>query len=385
MKWLALLRFPVLASAMALLLTGVAAGLARLDWSVPLMDTPARAGLHGGLMISGFLGTLIGLERAVALGHFRGYLGPLLTGIGGLSLIAGAPPVFAIGLITAGSALLSTALLPFLARQFTIHQTIITIGAVLWTIGNGLWWHGWPLYAVTPWWMGFLLFTIAGERLELSRLLQLSVSAYAGFLGGLSLFVCGILVKSYGQYALSVLPSHGARMLGLGDAILGLGMLAIAAWLMHFDMARRALKQPGLHRYVAVALLVGYGWLAFGGAVALIAIVHPAGPDALIVGPIYDATIHAFTIGFVLAMIFGHGPLVFPAVLGIPITFHRAFYLPLLVLNGGLLLRLLGDLIDWRTGQTWGAMISSVAILMFVVTVVSTVILSISQKRRGRS
>jgi len=29
----------------------------------------------------------------------------------------------------------------------------------------------WPVHALVPWWIGFLALTIAGERLELSRML----------------------------------------------------------------------------------------------------------------------------------------------------------------------------------------------------------------------
>ena len=46
------------------------ARLARLDWSVPA-TTANATGWHGALMISAFLGTVISLERAVALGRGR--------------------------------------------------------------------------------------------------------------------------------------------------------------------------------------------------------------------------------------------------------------------------------------------------------------------------
>jgi hypothetical protein len=47
------------------LLAGLWAGLLRLGWQLPplLLQLPAQ---HGPLMVSGFLGTLISLERAVA-------------------------------------------------------------------------------------------------------------------------------------------------------------------------------------------------------------------------------------------------------------------------------------------------------------------------------
>lgn len=46
-------------------------GLVRLGWNLRL-PSPDSLILHGPLMVCGFLGTLIGLERAVALGRFWG-------------------------------------------------------------------------------------------------------------------------------------------------------------------------------------------------------------------------------------------------------------------------------------------------------------------------
>ena len=40
-------------------------------------------------MVSAFLGTVIGIERAIALNHRAAYLGPLLTALGGLVLLSG--------------------------------------------------------------------------------------------------------------------------------------------------------------------------------------------------------------------------------------------------------------------------------------------------------
>jgi hypothetical protein len=84
------LRVPVMALAMVALLTGVWAGLLRLGWQVPLLST-ALPNAHGPLMVSGFLGTLIGLEGAVALGHRWAYAGPLVTALGTVALVTDMP------------------------------------------------------------------------------------------------------------------------------------------------------------------------------------------------------------------------------------------------------------------------------------------------------
>src|SRR5688572_24899192 len=72
------------------LLVGINAGLLLGDLPAPLggEDLAAR---HGMLMVLGFLGTLIALERAVALRQHWGYAGPALLGAGGVVLVLGGP------------------------------------------------------------------------------------------------------------------------------------------------------------------------------------------------------------------------------------------------------------------------------------------------------
>ena len=94
---------------MLALLTGLWAGLARLGWAVPL-PRPGFSSLHGPLMVSGFLGTLISLERAVALGRPWAYAAPLLS-TGLLVALGLAEPSWvlaaAAALITGGAVLAS--------------------------------------------------------------------------------------------------------------------------------------------------------------------------------------------------------------------------------------------------------------------------------------
>ena len=82
------LRFPLMALGMLALLTGMWAGLLRLGWNWPT-PRPTFGLAHGPLMISGFLGTLIGVERAVALGRSWAFAAPALTALGAGALIAG--------------------------------------------------------------------------------------------------------------------------------------------------------------------------------------------------------------------------------------------------------------------------------------------------------
>jgi len=82
-------RVPLMALGMLALLSALAGGLARLGWPLPV-SAPLVA-FHGPLMVAGFLGTVIGLERAVALGRSWAYGGPIASGLGALALAAGVP------------------------------------------------------------------------------------------------------------------------------------------------------------------------------------------------------------------------------------------------------------------------------------------------------
>jgi hypothetical protein len=142
--------------------------------------------------------------------------------------------------------------------------------------------------------------------------------------------------------------------------------MAIAAWLARNDVARRTIRHPGLTGYMASCLLAGYGWLVIAGVLLMTT-------GATVPGTRYDAALHAIFVGFVVSMIFGHAPIVFPAVLGVPLRYRRSFYLQLVLLHLSVSLRLAGDLVE-ELGRfrAWGGLLNAAAILVFVVATVSS-------------
>ena len=117
-------RLPLLFFGMLSLLGGVLAGLARLGWDVPAPAALA-AGVHGPLMIAAFFGTVISLERAVAIGHGWAYSAPLAAGTGGLALLAGAP-------LLAGQVLGTLAAVGLIAASgVAIHRQLASFTVVL--------------------------------------------------------------------------------------------------------------------------------------------------------------------------------------------------------------------------------------------------------------
>ena len=79
--------------------------------------------------------------------------------------------------------------------------------------------------------------------------------------------------------------------------------------------------------------------------------------------------LHTVFVGFVLAMIFGHAPLIVPSILGRTTSpYHPVLYGPLLLLHASLLLRVTGDLMGWWPGRQWGGLLNALAVLLFLIT-----------------
>ena len=341
-------RLPLLILGFISLASGVLSGLARLGLGVPLPSAQLVL-LHGPLMVSGFLGTVIGLERAVALGYRWAYAGPLLTGLGGAALLLGFPPAAGASAMVLGSAVLLAGTTLIMLRQRELFMVTMVLGAASWLAGNLLWLTGTGVLGVVALWINFLVLTIAGERLELSRFLPPSPVAKQIFAVILAVLMAGGILSAT----------------GVGIVMYGIGLLGLALWLLRQDIARRTVKQQGLTRFIAVCLLSGYAWLAIGSIMLL------AGGLA---GAAYDAVLHAILIGFVFSMVFGHAPIIFPAVVRVRMPYHWTFYLPLLVLHASLLMRLAGDGLTLPGLRSLGGLLNASALLLFILSTVSSVI-----------
>jgi len=345
-------RAPFLLLAIVSLGLGLAGGLARMGHGAALVPLGAITA-HGPLMLVGFLATLIGVERAVGLGRPWAYVAPAGTELGALAAaLAPGPSPLGPGLAAAGTVVFAAVMGAGLWRFRTPALAVQAAGALALAAGTVAWAAGAPVFRVVPAWTAFLVLTIAGERLELSRV-AMPPRAARHILAGLA---GALLAVAAAPAASAVWPDPAARLLG---AL----WLATAFWLVRYDLARRSLRRPGLPRFMAVSLLSGYGWLAVGGALALGGGLPPAGLHA-------DAVLHAFFLGFVFSMIFGHAPVIFPGVLGLPVgtlRFSRGFYGHLLLLHAGLALRMAGDLAGDPGLRLAGGMTNVVAIVLFFV------------------
>jgi hypothetical protein len=356
-----------------MLFAGLWEGLYYLGLPVPAGGA-ALSQDHGELMVLGFLGTLISLERAVALGGTWGYLAPVAAAAGGLAIVIGAPGKVGEVLIGCGGVTLVAIFAAVHRIQPSLHNAVLASAAVCWVVAAGLWLAGWDISRFVPWLVGFLVLTITGERLELSRMTGTSRRARLLFAAAAGLFGAGLLAS------LAAGPSAAAPGEGVppGIRVTGAGLIALALWLARYDVARRTVRGQGITRYMATALLTGYAWLAVAGGLW-------AGLGQMTDGAAYDAELHAIFLGFVMSMIFAHAPVIVPSVLGRPFPFRSFLYVPLALLHASLILRLAAG--DWA-GSTdawqWGGSLNEVAVLLFLATAAVLVVGSGRAANRAR-
>ncbi|MCL4504565.1 MAG: hypothetical protein M1434_00655 [Chloroflexi bacterium] len=345
-------RVPAMIGIAIILTAALWTALIRLGWDLPSV-AGATAVQHGALMVSGFLGTLISLERAVALKRKWTYIAPAASAIGALLILAGLPALLGHSLIVVASFGLAAIFATIYRRHSSMDTAVMAIGSILWLAGNVLWWANLPIAQAVPWWAGFLVLTIAGERLELARVLRLTPLTKRLFAGSIVVFLAGLALSLF--------------FFDAGVRVAGAGLFLLAVWLIRYDIARHTIRKSGLTRFIAACLLPGYVWMAGAGIVWIVYAPYFLG------GLYYDAMLHMIFLGFVFSMIFGHAPIILPSVLGVPVVYRPAFYFHLILLHASLAVRVIGDLLLDPALRQWGGLLNVCAVLLFIgVTAWST-------------
>ena len=350
----------LIAPAGALLLLGLYAGLLLIGVPLPVF-AERLAELHSLLLVFGFVGTLISLERAVALRRAWAYSAPVLLAAGALLALSPAPPATGRVLVLLGLIAHLAQYLAIWRRQPMTATAVQALGVVAGVAAALVWCAGVAASALVPLLAAFLVLTIAGERLELARV------ASPGLPAERMLFAIAVALAAA---ALVTLTAPAVAV-----PVAGVVLLLLVAWLLRYDVARVTVHRTGLPRFVAVCLLTGYGWLTVAGAGWLLG-------GSRTEGVIYDATTHAIFLGFVITMIMAHAPLILPAVLQVSIPYHPVLYLPVALVQAGLLLRVVaGDAWGVVPALQWGGAMSVAGILLFAVTVVT---LTLRARRAAR-
>ena len=348
------LQLPLFALIVAGMVIGIVTGLGRVGMDVPAIALD-RVGLHGPILIAGVFGTLIALERAVAMRTLLGKTwtfadaSPVLGGAGLIVLLVNGATVPAVALLTAGAAVLVAINFFFLRRAPTLDVLTMTLGAGFLLLADAAWLAERPIPFLTPWWLAFLVLTVVGERLELAKLRAHSRVAFATF---------GVAVAAYVGALLMIVVDEG-----LGMRLSGIGMIALAIWLLRFDIATMTIRRTGLPRFVAACLLAGYVWLGIAGAVVLLS--EPAWA-----GFSYDAYLHAVLLGFVISMVFGHAPIIFPAIVEQPIEYQSFAWVPLVLLHVSVAARIVADLASNQQLRQGAGVLTAVAIALYGVVII---------------
>ncbi len=325
----------------------VLAGLARIGIATTV--GLANAGVHGPLFVVGVFGTLIAIERAVALSASSAsrwaYVAPA-TGVAFVVAMLArseAAPVLAV----CACGLQVGLNLVVIRRQSEPFTWMMALASCALTVGTLAWAHYRTIDAALPGWLVYFVGTIAAERLELARLAPPNPRATGALVGLVVLALA----------ASSAVPS-------VGDGAIratGVALALIGAWQLRYDLALRTVRTRGLPRFAAIGVLAGAAWLVFGGALLVVSRLPAA-------GPLRDATIHAVLVGYVFSMVVAHAPIVVPAVARVALRYHPLLFLPLGLLHLSLGVRIAGDLARHAPLRRAGTLGNALALAVFVLS-----------------
>ena len=326
------------------LITGLYSGLLRIGFLSDMAPRQISHIAHGPLMINGFLGTLIGLERAAALEKKWAYFAPVLMAASTIFLLSGLP-LSGQWLILLGALGLTCVMSYLYYLQPKIYHLIMALGAASLLVGNILYVLHLPIYELVAWWVAFPMLTIFGERLELNRIMRPPKRAQQLFATLIMLWIAALVLTHFNR--------------SVGWILASLLLIGISGWLIKYDVARRTIKSESWTRYSAISLLTGYGWLILTGLFGF----WRGFPTA---GPLYDALLHMIFVGFVFSMIFAHASVIIPSLSGKLVPYHKYFHLPLILLHLFLLMRVAGDIAGWPAVRKIGSYGNVIAILLFL-------------------
>ncbi|WP_188042949.1 hypothetical protein [Changpingibacter yushuensis] len=343
-------------------LSGLNAALLRLGLPAPV-ESDSLASAHGILMVYGFLGTAITLERAVALQAEKSrpwaYGAPAASGLAAALLIASIAGVDVPGgrVLPGGAWLASMAFFTAIywavwRRQASYAVLVQALGAIIGLGGVAMWARGFEVAIIVPWWVMFLVLTIIGERLELARISFASGTTEQRVLAestALTLMLVATLVS----------PTVGYPLLGIALAVL---LIDVG---LH-DAARHLIRSTGLPRLSAACMILAYVWGLVSAGVWIV-----SGP--VWAGFQYDAAVHSLTIGFALSMVIAHAPVIIPAIVRRPLPYHPAMWAVAGLLHAGLLIRVIAGAREATVPWQFGGALSVCAVLAFLVLAVSLV------------
>lgn len=375
-----------------LLLTGLAALLglagalvrANVTTSLPTVVMPDN---HGVLMVFGFLGTAISLERAVAYrgggnGHAHWcFAAPLCGGLGTLMLLVSgvvASAIHSTYLTSVGHAVTGALWIVSMAVLFGIYAALYhrqpsgevlmqLIAACVGLVGVTLWLGDVDATILAPMWLMFLVLTIVGERVELARAVFSKPHVESVVLGLCLSAVPALVVQC-------VVPS-------VGYPLLGLLLAALVIYMVQHDVALGTWRNSGLTGFMGTCMLSAYAWGLLAALVWLFAPIEAGGYWT-------DMGLHALALGFIMTMVIAHADVIIPSVTRRPMPFHPVLWVSWAIVQVGLVLRLAGTVRGAQTLWKVGDVVSVIGVLAMMVLDMGLVVFGrriLEMKRRCRS
>ena len=337
------------------LLIGTVGGWIRLGYVA--MPIASAAMSHGLLMVGGFMGTLICLERCMVMKNKGWLIAPFLGLVATVFFIAGREEVGMYFLTLESVGLFLVMYIQTMKHKLP-ELIVMCIGSICWLIGNILVIKTGFVPVATTWWIGFVLLTIVGERLEFGKFLPNPRWSKALLHTLLTVFFVGLVV-----------PFHEG-----GNWILGMSAITMGLWLLRFDMARIAVRKGGYHRYIGLGLIIGYVWLVMFGMVLCLLDSHPY---------FYDLFLHTFFLGFAFSMIWAHAPIILPTVFKRSQTvFHPVLWPLWSLFQLTLIGRMLSGLLMITEGRSWFGIINGWVLLSMFAVMIGILVYQVVSDRK---
>lgn len=291
---------------------------------------------HGLLMLNGFAGGLITLERTLSKPVITNLfalmmliLGVVLASVDltwGLWLVAGAILVLVMEEVSASG-----------THHWAYHSTQL-IGLLCWLTANARYQFSGFYPTAAPFWQAFVLLMILATRLKkIDRISDWTVM---------------LLIWSY---VISIcMPFHS-----VASTFSALLLIVLA-----FIVLRLELRHSDDRHY---RLMIAYGWLVATAIGTLLS-------DQILYS--YDFVLHSFFLGFLFNMIFLNASKAIVSKLGVN-DIPLAEGLWMVVMTAGLLIRIVpGDVLGIEIARVVGGIISILAILGFLGSVIRSVVLT---------
>jgi hypothetical protein len=283
---------------------------------------------HGVLMLNGFAGGVITVERLLSKPNDRWILIGLILLISGLTLyLMGFE--FGLLLVAANIAILFLKETYVLIEKQSQNGVYQLVGLLSWFIGNLKFYQNGFYPAAVPFFIVFILMLIVG-----TRLCKMGKEDVIG------------LVLSFAIFFSFWLGFHG-----YGQAIYGVGLALLGIRLAYLEI-----KNGSKH---LLALVVAYCWLLITGISSLFS-------DHILYS--YDLVLHALFLGFFFSMIFINAPDALLKKLGLEsLKTYPNFWV--LFLAFGLIIRLIvGDLFQVQVARNVGGFLNLLTIILYAVS-----------------